>query len=88
MATKTEKVIGLWLDRTGDPSDPKWIVSRDRVDEGGAAETTDTIDVFDEDDYESARDVALALGRKDGLRVVESGEHGAWTTIYSPSDED
>ena len=41
-ATKTTaKVIGLWLDETSEADRPAWIVSRDRMNTKGKAETTE-----------------------------------------------
>jgi hypothetical protein len=78
MATKSERKIGLWLDQTGDPSDPKWIVSMD--DESGS----DTVKIFEEDDYELAKAHALAMGKQEKLPVVESNENGQEEGLYYP----
>lgn len=89
MATKTTKVIGLWLDTTSD-SDPAWIVSRDRMTERGEAVTTDTVGWWALDDYDDAYERALALAielaRKDGLCVIQTEADQTQTCIYAPSE--
>ena len=89
MATKTTaKVIGLWLDETSDGDRPAWIVSRDRMNERGEAETTDTMEWRNLDDYEDAyeqaKEVALELARKDGLCVIQTEADQSQTCIYAP----
>lgn len=88
-ATKTTaKVIGLWLDETSDSDRPAWIVSRDRMNANGEAETTDTMEWRNLDDYddayEQAKEVALELARKDGLCVIQTEANQSQTCIYAP----
>lgn len=75
MATTTkERVIGLWLDAIGG-DEPRWIVSRDTF-EGGEPSTSTTVAMFREEDYEAARDAAVELASRDGLRVIETDRYG------------
>lgn len=71
------KQIGLWLDKTSEPGNASWIVSLDEVDElGGNTLTTTTIDAYPADDYDGAKEAALAQGQKRGLAVVETDGRG------------
>lgn len=69
-ATRTAKVIGLWLDAT--TGDDLWIVSLDTMNGLGQAEGTDTLDTAA--DYDSARETAVEEARKRGLCVVETAD--------------
>jgi hypothetical protein len=84
--TKTQKVIGLWLDETSGTG-RAWIVSRDDMNTRGEAEYSQTIEWRNVDDhedaYEQAREVALEVARKEGLCVIET-EGGAQATVYAP----
>lgn len=86
--TKAEKVIGIWLDQTSDPDEPAWIVSRDRMNEKGEAETTDTVEwrnVNEHDDAcEQAKEVAIELARKEGLCVVQTEGDQSQSVVYAP----
>jgi hypothetical protein len=87
ITSKTQKVIGLWLDRTesaGHSHDGQWIVSRDSMDDHGFAELTNTLSTHKADEYDAAREVAVKLGRKEGRLVIETDECGAQKTIYAP----
>ena len=62
--------ICVWLDETSDATRPTWVVSRDRLDDSGGAETTDTLSAHaTEADAVAAAEEA---GRALGLPVVRS----------------
>lgn len=74
---KPGNVIGLWVDQVSE-EESHWIVSRDRVNELGEAETTETVRVFAESDYREARDAAVGLAIKEGVPVIltrYAGQH-------------
>lgn len=54
--------ICYWLDSTSDPTDPKWIVSRDELDKQGRAEHTRTLSVHDDRDSAEAEAQRVAAG--------------------------
>lgn len=85
--SKTERVIGLWLDAIGG-DEPKWVVSRDRMAPTGEAETSTTVGLFDEGDYDAARSWAVELARKDGVKVVQTETDGTQTIAFDPETED
>jgi hypothetical protein len=76
-------VIGLWLDTMGGEP-PMWIVSRDAMNASGEAVSTDTLDTFAEDEYESARARALLLGGRHGVPVVQTALGGTQEDIWTP----
>ena len=78
--TKTERVIGLWVDPIGG-EEPKWVVSRDTF-EDGEPSTSTTIKTFDEDDHDTAEIEAIDLAERDGLRVIETDRYGVRKYIY------
>lgn len=67
-------VVSVWLDETFGPESTAWCVSRDGLDEGGRAETTETIKYWRLGQYPDARDRAVAYGTelaaKRGLPLV------------------
>ncbi len=63
-------VISLWLDKTSEPNEASWIVSRD--DEKGSV----TLDVYDDDEYETARAEAIRTASDENLVAVEIDEQG------------
>lgn len=81
MKTET-KVIGLWLDSTS--GEPTWIVSRDRMNARGEAETTTTVATYAEDDYADALAFAKDLAQRSDLCVIETGTDNSQECIYQP----
>jgi hypothetical protein len=81
----TTKTIGLWLDTEGGRDNARWIVSED-TQEGGETTSSRTLAIFDEDDYQTARSNALAIGRRNHLAVIETPEmEGPSRCIHSPA---
>lgn len=78
---KTTKVIGLWLDRTSDPTNPQWIVSRDTMNENGEAETTSTLYIMA--NYDRAEAAAIELARKESIPVVLTRDDNTQECVYS-----
>lgn len=78
---KTTKIIGLWLDRTSDPTSPRWIVSQDEMNEHGEAESTRTIYVMS--NYDRAEAAAIELARKEGKPVIFTAEDGTQKVLYA-----
>jgi hypothetical protein len=68
--SKCKEVLSVWLDETTDCDDPKWIVSRDDLNEEGKTETTYTIKCFD--DYEDAVEFAKTKAHDLELSVYET----------------
>jgi hypothetical protein len=66
--------ICVWLDATGEPANPGWIVSRDKIDAAGRAATTTTLDVFAWGDEAAATARARDRGRALGLPVFRNLE--------------
>lgn len=82
----TINAICVWLDSTSNPQSA-WIVSEDRIDEAGAAETSKTLHVCE------TRDEAIALGKKaaakKSLALYENNEDSPPTLLVAaPSDEE
>lgn len=73
-------VIGIWMDETSE-EEPHWIVSRDRWSPDDGSEMTDTVKAFQSDDYDSAREFAIALGKKEGKSVVRTDVAGPWYLV-------
>lgn len=67
---KSKKVLSVWLDKTTDPDEPKWIVSNDELSAEGKTETTQTIKFFDE--YQDAVEFAKERAYKFKLSVYET----------------
>ncbi len=72
--TSTAPFISVWLDKTSDSTDPRWIVSLDTADVAGQQDgTTETIRVFDVDDKRRAMAFARSeANRRGGLEIVVS----------------
>lgn len=68
--SKCEEVLSVWLDETTDADDPKWIVSRDDLNEEGKTVRTYTIKCFD--DYEDAVEFAKIKAHEFELSVYET----------------
>lgn len=82
MTDSTQRIIGLWYDRYSSPDDHAWIVSDDCMTAAGEAETTVTVDTHD--DYDDARQAALARGEEMERPVIETADDGGQTCLQSP----
>lgn len=71
----TTKAICVWLDTTSEPGSETWIISQDRLNDRGEAETTATIDTCETRDEAIAWGKAIAEGR--GLPLYENPAEGA-----------
>lgn len=78
----TTKVIGLWLDTTSEPGVAAWIVSRDRMNSRGEAETTSTVATYGEDDYADALAHAKELALASELCVIETQADNSQQCIH------
>ncbi len=62
--TTTQTTINLWLDKTSEPGEANWIISRD--DEKGSV----TLRIYGLDDYDDAVKEAKTIAKSEGLEIT------------------
>ncbi len=84
MVATTQQIIGVWYDRYSSPDDNGWVVSDDQMNAKGEAETTMTVEMYD--DYDSAREAAIDRGQRLDRPVIETDDDDGQECIYTPDD--
>lgn len=69
MATKTEKVVGVWYEETPEPEYRAWVVADEELNPDGSTDYTTTIKAFG-GDKEAAVKFAEERAAKRGVRVA------------------